>query len=64
MAGNLNTDSVIWVAGETTGVSGQGVVGTPIPTNNTTTTASGLAILDELNALEAKLTASGILPAF
>lgn len=62
MAGSLNSDSVIWVAGDSTGKDFAGrTVAVP---KSEDYTASGVDILAELNALEAKLTASGILPAF
>jgi hypothetical protein len=58
MAGNLNSDSVIWVVGEATGVSGKGVYGASIPGDED---AAGAATQAELDVLEARLVASGIL---
>ena len=68
MAGNINSPSVIWVAGEATGVDETGTV-TSIPSD---ITPAGLAtaayvnlsvsgVQAELDALEAQLVASGIL---
>ncbi len=63
MAASLNSDSVIWVVGEATGVSGLGAYGAVIPLNeNNNVTASGTATQTELDALEARILASGILP--
>lgn len=59
MAGNLNSDSVIWVVGEATGVSGKGVYGTALPVDED---AGATATQAELDVLEARLVASGVLP--
>lgn len=59
MAGNINSDSVIWVIGEATGRSGLGVAGTALPVDEDAATTSAQA---ELDVLEARLVASGILP--
>lgn len=61
MAGSLDTESVLWVVGEATGKTVAGATAA-IPKNEDFT-VSGQAILDELNFLEAKLTASGVMPA-
>lgn len=59
MAGNLNSDSVIWVVGEATGQSGLGEYNEALPVANTVAPA---ATQTELDALEARILASGILP--
>lgn len=58
MAGNLNSDGIIWVVGEATGRNNLGVVGQALPESN------NLDIQAELDALEARLTASGYLAGF
>lgn len=63
MAG-ISDDGVIWVAGEATGVDEHGAYGAAIPTNEDLT-ASGVSLTQtqaELDALEARILASGILP--
>lgn len=64
MAGSINSDSVIWVVGDATGVNGKtGRAGATIPVNEDLT-ASGVSLAQtqaELDALETRLAASGIL---
>jgi len=63
MAGSINSDSVIWVAGEATGRDASGATAA-IPTSEDLT-ASGVSLAEtqaELDALEARILASGILP--
>lgn len=65
MAGSTNGPSVIWVAGETQGYNEVGAVVTLsgyLPASSAALTSSDASILAELNAVEAKLAASGILP--
>lgn len=59
MAGNLNSDSVIWVIDATaSGINAQGVAAA-IPTSNAN---SADATQVELDAFEARIVASGVLP--
>lgn len=64
MAGNLNSDSVIWVVGDTTGKNALGQSAT-IPLDITASGASGLASQAYVDAavdvLHDRLVASGIL---
>lgn len=63
MAGNINTPSILWVAGETTGYNSSGV--TPVAVSGyevALSAASNAFTTTSVEALQARLVASGVLP--
>lgn len=63
MAGNINTPSILWVAGETTGYNSSGVTPVAVSGYEVALSAASNAYSNAaVAALQARLVASGVLP--